>query len=441
MTLSRSEAQAVVKAALRAATFKEVAVRVTSSRAANLRFAAGSPTTSGEAERVEVSVTATKDRASATVSGSAHDAASLKELVRRAEELAAVAPVDPEWVAPLGAQQYAEARAVDPAALKIGPEQRTDAAARVLKAARDAKLTASGIVQHAHRSVALGNSSGLFGYHADTEVSLTATMRTPDGTGSGWAGMTSHRFADLDATALARRAVDKAAMSQGGGPALTPGKYTVVLEAQAVADLLGFLRGALQARAADEGRSFFARPGGNAIGEALFDERVKLWSDPLDAMHPSTPIADDGQPLVRTVWVETGKLRTLARSRYWAQKMNAPAVPGPRSLFMAGGTGSVADLVRGVKDGVLITRLWYNRMLDPRQLLVTGLTRDGTFRIADGKLSGPVKNMRYNESPATLLARLVALGAAERTHDDGPLCVVPPIVVEGFNLASVSDAV
>ena len=441
MTLSRSDAQAVIKAALKAATFKEVAVRVTSSRAGNLRFAANAPTTSGDVERVEVSVTATKDRASATVSGSAHVAASLAALVRRAEELAALAPVDPEWTPPLGPQRYADSKAVDAAALKIGPEQRTDAVARALKVARDGKLIASGMFQHAHRCLALGTSAGLFGYHADTEVSLTTTMRTADATGSGWAGGMSHRLADLDPMALARRAADKATMSQGGGPALTPGKYTVVLEAQAVADLLSFLGSALQARAADEGRSYFARPGGNAIGEALFDARVKLWSDPLDAAHPSTPIANDGLPIERTVWIESGKLRTLARTRYWAQKTNAAAVPGPRSLFMAGGTGTLADLVRGVKDGVLITRLWYNRMLDPRQLLVTGLTRDGTFKITDGKLAGPVKNMPYNESPATLLARLVALGTPERTLDEGPLFVVPPLVVDGFNLASVSDAV
>ncbi len=441
MTLTRSEAQAVVKAALKAATFKEIAVRVTSSRAGNLRFAVNAPTTSGEVERVEVSVTATKDRASATVSGSAHDAASLKDLVRRAEELAALAPVDPEWVAPLGPQTYGEPKAVDPAVTKLGPEPRTDMVARVLKVARDGKLTASGLIQHAHRSMAFGTAAGLFGYHADTEVSLAATMRTPDGSGSGWGGALSHRIADLDAMAIARRAADKATMSQGGGPALTPGKYTVVLEAQAVADLLGFLRGALQARAADEGRSLFARPGGNAIGETLFDPRVKLWSDPLDAAFPSTPIGEDGLPLTRMVWVESGRLRALARTRFWAQKMNAAAIPGPRSLFMAGGSGTLADLVRGVKDGVLITRLWYNRVLDPRQLLVTGLTRDGTFRITDGKLAGPVKNMRYNDSPVTLLSRLVALGTPERTVDDGPLFVVPPLVVDGFNLASVSDAV
>lgn len=441
MTLARRELEAVITAALKAATFKEITVRATSSAAGHLRFAGNAPTTSGEVARVEVAVTATKDRASATASGSASDAAGVAAIVRRAEVLAALAPVDPEWVPALGPQKYAASEAVDAATAKVTPEVRTDAVARILKVARDAKLIASGIVQHVHRNLALGTSAGLRAYYADSEVALTTTMRTPDGTGSGWAGGMPHRLADLDATALARVAADKATMTRGGGPALTPGRFTVVLEAQAVADLLAFLASALNARAADEGRSFFARPGGNAIGEALFDPRVTLWSDPLDAKAPSSPIAGDGLPIQRTVWIDQGKLMALARTRWWAQKTGQPPLPGPRSLFMAGGAGGVAELVRGVQDGVLITRLWYNRMLDPRQLLVTGLTRDGTFRISGGKLGGPVKNMRFNESPATLLTKLVALGAPVRTFDDGPVFVVPPLVVEGFNLASVSDAV
>ena len=116
-------------------------------------------------------------------------------------------------------------------------------------------------------------------------------------------------------------------------------------------------------------------------------------------------------------------------------------MPGPRSLFLAGGSASVEELIRGVERGVLVTRLWYNRMLDPRQILATGLTHDGTFKIEGGKLAGPVKNMRYNESPVTLLRQALAFGAPERVVDDGMLYVVPPLVVEGFRFASVSDAV
>lgn len=441
MTLTRAEAQSLIKSALKAATLKDVAVRVRSSSTANLRFANNAPTTSGEVERVDLSVTATRDRQGATVSGTARDPAGVAELVRRAEALAALAPADPEHMPPLGPQTYLRPVAEDPAVIKVGPEARVDAVARVLKVAREGKLEASGLYVHGHQSLALGTSAGLFAYHAETEVTLTATCRTPDGSGSGWGGAMSHRLADIDAVAVARRAADKAEMSRGGGPALEPGAYTVVLEAQAVADLLDFLRGSLGARPADEGRSFFSRAGGNAIGEALFGAQIKLRSDPMDPGNPSTPFADDGLPLQPTVWIDQGKLLTLASSRYWAQRQGRAPVPAARSLFLAGGTASVAELVRGVERGVLVTRLWYNRMLDPRQILATGLTRDGTFKIEGGKLAGPVKNMRYNESPVTLLRQALALGKPERVVNDGAVVVVPPMVVEGFHFTSVSDAV
>jgi predicted Zn-dependent protease len=441
MTLTRAEAQSLIKSALKAATFKDVTVRVRSSDTANLRFAGTAPTTSGEVERIDLSVTATRERASATVSGTARDPAGIKELVRRAEALAALAPADPEHMPPLGPQTYLRPIAEDPAVRKVGPEARLEAVARVLKVARDAKLDASGLYVQSDESLALGTSAGLFAYHAGTEVTLTTTCRTPDGSGSGWGGAMSHRLADIDAAAVARRAADKAEMSRGGGPALEPGAYTVVLEAQAVADLLEFLRGSLGARAADEGRSFFSRPGGNAIGEALFGPQIRLRSDPMEPGYPSTPFADDGLPLRPTAWIDQGKLLALTSSRYWAQKQGRAPVPGPRSLFLAGGSASVEELIRGVERGVLVTRLWYNRMLDPRQILATGLTRDGTFKIEGGKLAGPVKNMRYNESPVTLLRQALALGKPERVVNDGGVIVVPPMVVDGFHFASVSDAV
>jgi predicted Zn-dependent protease len=443
--LSPADARAITKTALAAASFADVSVRITARRAAHMRFAAGAPTTSGEATRFEVSVTAAQDGRVATVSGTGRDKESLQALVREAEALAKLAPVDPEHQPPLGPQSYAKVAARDAKTAEVGPEGRTEVVARVLKVARDAKLVASGLVEHEDSVTALANRAGLFALHTATQASLTTTMRTPDGKGSGWAGGSSHRLTDLDAPALARRAAEKAAMSAQGVETLKPGAYTVVLEAQAVADLLEFLVSALQARAADEGRSFFSRPGGNAIGEALFDPRVTLRSDPADPRHPSIPFAGDGQPLPATTWIERGVLKSLAYSRFWAKKQGVAPLPGPRSIFLSaadpGEEKDLLELVRGVERGVLVTRLWYNRMLEPRQILATGLTRDGTFLIEQGKIARPVKNMRYNESPAALLKNLVALGRPERTAGDGLVAVVPPLVAREFHFASVSDAV
>lgn len=443
--LRPDEARALIKAALGAATFKEVSVRVTARRAAHMRFAAGAPTTSGEAQRVEVAVTATREGRSGTVSGTTRDPAALAQLVRDAETLAALAPVDPEVEPPLGPQTYAKVAARDAKTAEVGPEGRTEIVARALKIGREAKLVTAGLIEHEDSATALGNREGLFAYHASTSAHLTTTMRTPDGTGSGWAGASSFRLADLDATALARRAADKAAMSAGAAAAIDPGAYTVVLEPQAVADLLSFLVFALSARAADEGRSFFSRPGGNAIGEALFDPRVVLRTDPADPANPSTPFAPDGLPIAPLRWIDRGVLKALASTRYWARKQGTQPVPSPRAVFLEpaepGAAKELAELVRGVERGVLVTRFWYNRMLDPRQILATGLTRDGTFLIEQGKLAKPIKNLRYNDSPAALLTRLVEIGRPERVAGDGAVAVAPPLVARGFRFASVSDAV
>ncbi|HGG56638.1 MAG TPA: TldD/PmbA family protein, partial [Nannocystis exedens] len=271
--------------------------------------------------------------------------------------------------------------------------------------------------------------------------SLSMTCRTRDGTGSGWAAATEHRLESLDPAALARRAADKADLSQNPEP-VDPGTYTVVLEPQAVAELLLFLGWFLDQRSADEGRSTFAKPGGGTrVGESLFHPSITLRSDPTAADHPSAPFADDGQPLVPTTWIEKGVLKTLSASRYWAKKQGRAPLPRPASIFLDGTTVSDEDLVHGVDEGILVTRFWYNRMLQRQTILATGLTRDGTFLIKGGKISRSVKNLRYNESPLTMLKNVLALGTPRRVAIDGRMVVVPAMVVGGFTFSSLSDAV
>lgn len=444
--ITQAEVRAITKAVLAAATFPDVSVRVSARRAAHMRFAAGAPTTSGESLRVEVAVTAAREGRAATVSGTSRDPAALAALVREAEALAALAPVDPEQEPPLGPQTYVKVAARDPKTAEVDAEARTERVARALKVGRSAKLVASGMVEHEDSVTALANRAGLFALHAETQGALTTTMRTPDGSGSGWAGGSSFQFGTLDAQVLAERAAEKAVMSAGSAEALAPGAYTVVLEAQAVADLLGFLIFSLGARPADEGRSFFSRPGGgNRIGETLFDPRVVLRSDPADPGNPSAPFAADGLPLAATTWIERGVLRSLATTRFWARKQGVAPLASPRSVFLAASDPAEykgpLDLIRGVERGVLVTRFWYNRMLDPRQILATGLTRDGTFLIEGGKIARPIKNLRYNESPAAMLRNIIAFGRPQRTAGDNLVMVVPPLVVRDFRFSSVSDAV
>lgn len=442
MTLTKAAARRLTQQVLSHAVVDDLVVSVSSSQTGNTRFANNEPTTTGDVAAQTVNVTATVEGRSATLSTNRSDPKSLQRLVREAEELAALTPVDPEHMPPLGPQKYARVKARDAVTAKLAGADRAKAIEEPLAVAKARGLTGSGLVMHDDSAFALANSEGLFAYHASTELSLSNTCRTADGSGSGRAAFVSHRLADLDAKAVATVAADKAEMSVEP-KGIDPGKYVVILEPQAVADLLGFLLHAMRARSADEGRSYFSRPsGGNRVGEKLFHPSITITSDPANPDHPATPIGDGGLAQKKMTWIEQGVVKALAYSRFWAQKQGTDPIPMPSSIHMAGTSETLAQLIQGVDRGVLVTRFWYNRMLEPRTILATGLTRDGTFLVEQGKITTAVKNFRYNESPVTLLKNVLAMGKAERVPTRGSrVMVVPPMVVEGFNFASLSDAV
>ena len=278
-----------------------------------------------------------------------------------------------------------------------------------------------------------------------------ATVRSVDGTGSGWACSDGTSFGDIDAKQVAATAVEKARTSRNP-VAIEPGRYTTILEPTAVGNLVQLIAGAMQARAADEGRSFFSKQGGgNKIGMKVVDERVTLLTDPEDA--PSTTGGFDGSglPLEKVLWIENGVVKNLNYDRFWAQKQNVQPTRagggfGARSLRMLGGTSSIPNMVRDTERGILVTRFWYIRAVDPRTILYTGLTRDGTFLIENGKVTRPIKNFRFNESPIFFLNNLQAMGSTIRINSSenlgaGGAVYMPPIKVRDFTFSSLSDAV
>jgi predicted Zn-dependent protease len=226
---------------------------------------------------------------------------------------------------------------------------------------------------------------------------------------------------------------------------LPPGKYTVILEPSGVSDLLGLLISEFDQRAADEGRSFATKKGGGSrLGDMVFGKNVTIFSDPNDPLVPGGIYSDDGLPALRTAWVEGGVLKNLQCSRYWAQKTKINAVPSPTTLTMTGGTTSTADMIKQTKRGLLITRFWYIREVDPQTVLLTGLTRDGVFLIDHGEIVKPVCNFRFNESPVAMLNKVIAMGPTVRTYGEETIGIptaVPTLLVDGFTLSSVSDAV
>jgi predicted Zn-dependent protease len=342
----------------------------------------------------------------------------------------------------LGAQPYVEVPgAWDPATARLGAAERAAAAGEAIRAGAGRGLSMAGFYEHWAREHALASTAGLAARHAETGAELTVTARTPDGTGSGWAGARVERAAELDPSGVVKAAVEKGVRSVRPRR-LEPGRYTVVLAPAAVGDLLDFYARAADAREADEGRSFFSRPGGGTrLGERLFGEQVGLVSDPADPALPVAPFDAQGLPRARVAWIERGAVTALRTSRYWARRRGTAPTAEPGAFHLLGGqAASLEELVAGVRRGVLITRFWYTRWLDPQSVLVTGLTRDGVFLVEDGELSGPVNNFRFNESPVTMLRNADAMTRATVLVPGGGMRV-PALRTHEFNLASISEAV
>jgi predicted Zn-dependent protease len=426
-------------------------VAVRSSRDGNTRFAVNELSTSGDVERLSIALTIQFGQRSASAVINQQDDRSIDDLVGRVVRMARLAPESPEQLPPLGHQSYVAAKAAaDLATAKLTPDVRAKAAGAAIAAADAAKLQMAGFVSNGNHSLAIGTSAGLWAYHAWTSCGMSCTARTPDGTGSGWAGVGSNRMADLDAGALAKIAVDKA-LSSAKPRRLDPGRYTVILEPAAVASLLSFFTNSLDARRADEGRSYFTK---HRPGDKLFPETISLRSDPTDAGLSSLPFDADGFPIATTKWIDKGTLTGLPYTRYWAKHQNKPATGringfgggggggGGVGWVLDGGTASRDELIKGVQRGVLITRFWYLRVLDPQAVVATGLTRDGVYLIENGAISHPVNNFRFNESPVQLLAKCDGLGtSAIPSGVEGGAFRVPSVRSHEFNLASISDAV
>jgi predicted Zn-dependent protease len=219
----------------------------------------------------------------------------------------------------------------------------------------------------------------------------------------------------------------------------------VILEPAATSDLIGYMLSGFDARQADEGRSFLSKKGGgNRLGEKLFDQQVNIWSDPWDKDVAVLPWDSATMlPRERMAMVRDGRVAALDYSLYWAKKQGVRPVGSPGNMIMAGTGKSTAELIANTKKGVLVTRTWYIRLVDPQSVLLTGLTRDGTFYIENGKIKHPIKNFRFNESPVTMLNNIEEIGKPQVIAGDEVQysMLIPPMKVRDFNFTSLSDAV
>lgn len=405
----------------------------------NIRYARNSVSTAGANDDTTLVVQSNFGTRTGTVTANEFDDASVERAVRRSEELARLAPEDPEFMPPIGPQKYVapSAKAYSPATAGITPEYRARVAGSSITPAAARDCTAAGFFTDGANWQGMMNTKGLSAFYRATNASLSVTVRSNDGTGSGYVARDVNDIAGFNPEVISGIALEKAVASRNP-VAIEPGKYTVILEPEAVVEMLQPLVGSFNARQTDEGRSFLSKPGGaSKLGEKLVDPRISIWSDPQHPEVPASPWIGDGRPTVRTAWIDNGTVANLFYSRYWAEKQKKPATPFPTNMIMAGGNASVADMIKDTARGVLVTRFWYIRFVDPQTLLLTGLTRDGTFFIENGAIKHAIKNFRFNESPVIMLNNIEALGTPVRVQGS----LVPPLKIRDFTFTSLSDAV
>ncbi len=439
--MTQDQAKQIVDKILSHATADDVRVSINGGSSSNVRFARNTVTTSGSAQEVSIGITATFGKKNGSYSFNQFDDKTLAEAVKKAEELAKLAPEDNEYMPPLEQQTYPTVNAYAKATADASPDFRANIAKECIKLAMQKSLVCAGFVESGDNFSMFGNSKGLRAYHTSTDISYSTTARTQDGTGSGWAGGGHTDVAQLDGSALSNRAIEKA-IASANPTEVAPGKYTVILEPEAVSNLLGGIGFRMDARSADEGRSFFSEIGGkNKIGQQVFPEFVNIMSDPTHPDAPGSRWSEDGMPSRKINWIEKGIVKNLRYSRYWAQKQGKEAIPGPSNLIMEGGTATLDDLIASTDKGILVTRFWYIRDVDPKSMLLTGLTRDGTFWIENGKIARSIKNFRFNESPVAMLKNIEMMSKSVRMQGGSSANLIPALKVKEFTFSSLSDAV
>ena len=331
----------------------------------------------------------------------------------------------------------------DPTTAAIGPEQRAGTVAEAIRIIEESSQVAAGIYSTEESVEAILNSRGVAAHHAETKATFSITAL--DGDGSGWAKASHVSSLDLDTAALTRTASNKARLSRSPRE-LPPGHYTVVLEPAAVLDLLGQMFDDFSGTAMADQRSFL----NNRMGERLFGQNIHIDDDVYHDLQSGPAFDGEGVPRQRLKLVAGGIPRELAWSRNSAAKAGVAATghgfplpneigEAPLNIVIQGGETSVSEMIASVERGILITRLWYIREVDPYEKIMTGMTRDGTFLIEGGELTCSLRNFRFNESLIRVLSNVEALSPTARASGEEAFdMVVPAMKVADFHFTEVT---
>lgn len=447
MLLTEGEVKTVTEKILSMVKADDASANVGSNKQSHLRFAGNDVLTSGTREGRSASVTIWIGGKRGSASTNDLDEASLRTMVDRAETIARTAPADREYMPTLGKQTYKPVSAYVESTASLSLTDRAKQIGAVISECEKNGVIGAGF--HSASSQAGGSSTknGNFEFERSTGVGLSVTARTPDGQSSGYFLRSHNDIAKLDTMRIARESIRKA-LEGKNARAIDPGIYTVILEPQAVADLLGGFGFGFNARTAEEGRSAFSSPGGKTkLGEKVFDDKVTIYSDPWHAELPGSQSAQGGIPAQRIEMVKDGVLKNLQYNRFWAKQKNVEPTPGPVNTIMetSGATSTLEEMIKSTTRGIIVSRFWYIRTTDPRTASSTGLTRDGVWWIENGKIAYPLKNFRFNQSTVKMLApgNVLMVGKPERvgSSEGGGGSLLPALKLKEFNFTSQSEAV
>ncbi len=418
-------------------------VRITRVSDALTRFARNAIHQNVAEDSLSISIRAIVDGRTARVTTNRTDELSLRRAVQSAAELALLQPKDGRLLPLLPPQRYAAVRRFVPATAAATARQRAAVVARAVRTAARRGQQAAGVYSTGFYETALANSHGLFAPYEQTRAEFSITVMEEDS--SGWAKASAADLRHVDAVALAEQASEKARLSRGPRE-IEPGRYTAILEPPAVLDLLGFLFYDFSATALEDKRSCLT----GRMGKPLFGANFSVSDDVFHPMQLGEPFDGEGQPRRKVALVERGVPRNLVYARATARRLGAqPTGHGfdlpneygeaPLNLVVAGGTSSVEEMVRSTERGILVTRLWYIREVDPYEKIVTGMTRDGTFLVEQGRVSCGIRNFRFNQSLLEMLGRIEMLGPAVRASGEETFeMIVPAMKLGGFHFSEVT---
>jgi PmbA protein len=457
--LTREQCHEIFERVRRSTSLDEVEVLISGGENALTRFANNTITQNVADETYDVSVRVAMDGKTARASTNKFDSVSLKNVVQQAEALARVQEPDPS-VLPMATAAEAGSgespnRFFDETA-KLGPMARAELVRQMVEVARRENLTAAGVVAAGQHVDAIFNSRGVAAYHTQTNAEASITMIAPDS--SGWQKANSPDVRQVDSVHLAETAAKKARDS-AGPKEIAPGKYTVILEPAAVLDLVGFMLWDFSGLSLLEQRSFLT----NRMETRLFGENIGIWDDAFHPLQSGPAFDGEGVRRERVELVREGVVQNVVFSRGSASMAKSHAseklgtvrptghgFPLPNEMGEAplnvvftapklGSSRTIDQMVSSTERGILVTRLWYIREVEPYDKLLTGMTRDGTFWVEDGQVRHGLRNFRFNQSVVALLQNVVEMTEPARASGEESFdMVVPGMKVNGFNFTEVT---